>query len=144
MERELRTRLESSDSRVRRVSVHIAGWQGPGFCDAELRRMAAEDPDDDIQWECLQALDRQNKERCVLELMATFQAAEGIARWSYLESILELGDPYLLNTEVDPLWRGRILSPELGALEVHARFRLKQRFDEVKRSAEGRDRDQQD
>jgi hypothetical protein len=104
--------------------------------------MAAEDPDDDIQWECLQALDRQNKQRCVLELMDGFSHTEGSSRWSYLESILELGDPRLLVTEDDPLWLGRILTEELGALDVHANWRLKERFEEVKRSAERRDRAQ--
>jgi hypothetical protein len=144
VELELRAGLESPDFRVRKAAVHLAGWQGPGFLDADLQRMAAEDPDDDIQWECLQALDRQNKERCVLELMNAFRQATGTARWSYLESILELGDPRLLVTENDPLWLSPILTEELGVLEVHANWRLQERFKEVKRSAEQRDRNQKD
>ena len=144
VERELLAVLESQDFRARSATVHLAGWQQPGFLEADLRRMAAEDPDDDIQWECLQALDRQNKQRCVLELTDAFRRAEGTARWSYLESILALGDPRLLVTENDPLWLGRILTEQLGVLEVHANWRLKKRFEEIKRYAEQRDRDQKD
>ncbi|MFL6236183.1 MAG: HEAT repeat domain-containing protein, partial [Thermoanaerobaculia bacterium] len=138
---ELHMRLESPDYRVRKAAVHLAGWQGPGFLEADLRRMAAEDPDDDVRWECLQALDRQNRERCVLEFMDAFRSADGTARWSYIESILALGDPRLLVTEGDPLWLGPLFTDDLGALEVHTNWRLKERFEEVKRSAERRDRD---
>ena len=142
VELELRARLESPDFRVRKAVVHLAGWQGPGFLEADLQRMAAEDPDDDIQWECLQALDRQNKEHCVLELMDAFRSADGTTRWSYIESILALGDPRLLVTEGDPLWLGPLFTHDHGALEVHANWRLKERFAEVKRSAERRDHNQ--
>lgn len=141
---ELRAKLASSDFRVRSAAAHLAGWQGSGFLETDLQRLAEGDPDNDVQWECLQALARQHKERCVLELMDAFGRVEGIARWGCLEAILELGDPRLLVTEDDPLWLGRVLTPELGALEVHANFRLKQRFKEVKDLAEQRDRSQKD
>lgn len=140
VETELRERLKSPEIRMRDVSAHLAGWQGPGFLETELQRMAEDEPDTGIQWECLQALNRQNKERCVLELMETFRSALGAARWSYLESILELGDPKLLVTEADRLWLGHILSPELGVMEEHANFRIKERIAEIRRTAEQRDR----
>lgn len=143
-EQELRAKLGSPDFSVRLAAVHLAGWQGAYFLRADLERMAAEDPDDDIQWECLQALDRQDKERCVLELMNAFSLSVGTASWSYLESILELGDPHLLVAEDDPLWLGRVLTEKPGVLEVHANWRLKSRFEEVKRAAEERDRKQKD
>lgn len=144
VERELRARLESPDFRARKAAVHLAGWAGPGFLEADLERMAAEDPDDDVQWECLQALDRQNKERCVLELMDAFRSAQGIALWSYLESIIELGDPHLLRTENDPLWLGRLSIWELGALGVHAHWRLEERVRAVKLTAERQDQNRED
>ncbi len=144
VEREFRARLDSPDFQLRKAAAHLAGWQESGFLETDLQRMAEEDPDDDVQWECLQALSRQHRERCIVELMDAFRSAQGIARWSYLESILELGDPRLLVTEDDPLWLGRILTPKLGALEVHANRRLERRFDEVKRSAEQRDRSHED
>ncbi len=140
VQEELRTRLDSPDFRVRSAAAHLAGWQGVGFIEEDLQRMAEEDPDDDVQWECLQALARQHRERCVVELMDAFRRVQGAVRWSYLESILELGDPRLLVTEADPLWIGRILPLELGQLEVHANFRLQERFKEVKSAAEQRDR----
>lgn len=140
VETELRERLKSPEFRVREVSAHLAGWLGSGFLEAELRRMAHEEPDTDVQWECLKALERQNKERCVLELMEAFRSVHGTTRWSYLESILELGDPHLLVRQDDRLWLGQILSPELGAMEVHANYRIEKRRAEVKRAAERRDR----
>ena len=143
-EQELKARLESEDFRSRRRAVFLAGWQGPSFLATDLQRMARHDPDDNVQVECLQALDRQHKERCVRELMDAFEYAQGIARWSYLESILELGDPRLLVTEDDPLWLGRILRPSLGVLEVHANWRLKDRFRALKASADQRDRNNGD
>lgn len=144
VERELRARLESPDFRVRTAAVHLAGWAGPGFLKADLTRMAAEDPDDDVQWECLQALDRQNKESCVLELMDAFRSAHGVAQWSYLESILELGDPHLLRTKDDSLWIGKFLPEELSALNHHAAWRLEERIRKVKQAAEREDRDRKD
>lgn len=140
VEAQLRTKLASSDFRVRSMTAHLAGWQGPGFLELALQRMAEVDPDDDVQRECRQALSRQHRERCVLELMDAFRHAPGVARWSYLESILELGDPHLLVTEEDPLWLGRILTPELGPLEVHANELLKKRFEEIQKAAEQRDK----
>jgi HEAT repeat protein len=144
VETELRARLGSSDFRVRTSAAHLAGWQRSGFLRAELQRLAESDPDRDVQWECLWALNRQYREYCVIELMDAFHSVEGITRWSYLEAILELGDPRLLVTEKDSLWLGRILTPELGSLEVHANSRLQQRFNEIKRKAEQRDRDSED
>jgi len=138
-EPELRSRFGSPDFKMRRVAIHVAGWLGPGFLEADLLRMLSEELDDDIQWECLQALDRQHKERCVLELMEAFRLAQGIVRWSYLESILELGDPRLMVTESDPLWLGRIVGEEQGVFEVHAEWRLKERFEKVKALAKSRD-----
>jgi hypothetical protein len=136
---EIEARLVSPDFKVRRIAVHLAGWQIPGFLEADLQRMTSEDPDDDIQWESLQALDRQSQQRCALELMDAFRCAHGTARWSYLESILELGDPKLLITENDPLWLGPLSASEDGVFEVHANWRLKKRFEEVKELAKQRD-----
>lgn len=144
VELQLRERLESPDYQRRKSAAELAGWQGPHFLQRELQKLAENDPDRDVQWECLWALDRQREEHCVLELMDAFRRAEGIARWSYLEAILELGDPRLLVTESDPLWLGRILASDLGRLEVHAHSRLKERFQEIKRKAERLDRDQED
>jgi len=144
VEVQVRARLESPDSRVRMAAAHLAGWQGPSFLQAELSRLAESDPKRGVQWECLRALDRQGRERDVFELMDAFRGTRGTARWSYLESILELADPRLLVTEGDPLWLAQILPPELGVLEVHANWRLEQRFKEVKGAAELRDRNLDD
>lgn len=142
VEREIQAKLGSPDFRTRRSAVYLAGWQGSDFLREDLQRMAAEDTDDDVQWECLRALDLQDKERSVLDLMEAFRQAKGIARWSYLESILELGDPSLLLTKEDPLWLGQIITEDMGAMEIHAIFRLEKRSKELERAAEQRDRSQ--
>lgn len=73
--------------------------------------------------------------------MSAFRFADDDQRWSLLESIIELGNPYLLGSSKDPLWLGQILDGAPFALAQHATERLKKRIEEAQRKADAADRE---
>jgi len=81
-----------------------------------LKALAGEDFSDIISRKAIEALQRQEEQRWVEQLMREFQSDSTARRWNLLTSILHIGDPYLLTDRRDRLWIGRILA------ETHAGY----------------------
>lgn len=88
-----------------------------------------------------EALLRQRDCNEVRQLFTMFCSAKSDERWSILEALIELGDPYLLATREDPLWIGQILDGAEIALVKHAEKRLEERRKEIQERAKRTDRD---
>lgn len=131
LEEVLRGRLRSKDYRVRASAADLSGWQPPGFLEAELEDLRDRDHRRTVQWATMKALARQRSERLVGELVTRFREGTALEKWSCLESILTVGDPFLLASREDSLWLGPIVGSEEGRFEVYANFRLKQRIKEL-------------
>ena len=106
----VREMFSSQDRLVREVAVEICGWQPPGFMQDTLKALAREDFSDIISQKAIEALQRQEEQRWVEQLMREFQSDPTARRWNLLTSILQLGDPYVLEDRRDRLWIGRILA----------------------------------
>ena len=102
--------LSKPDRNVRKAAIEVTGWQSPGFLKKELQDLALNDFDDEVSQKAIEALQRQTEQEWVEELIQAFKTASSCQRWSLLDSILELGDPFCLHDGEDPLWLGPIPS----------------------------------
>ena len=133
--------LESGDDAQRRCGAGICGWQGTDSFAHELRALALDDSVEKVRVAAAAALKRQKKEGDVHDLLNALRDASSSRRWSIVESILNLGDPFLLASRDDPLWIGRSLSTDATYLWQHIKKRLNERIKELKKEAEKLDKD---
>jgi hypothetical protein len=132
--------LDSQDYRDRVAGVEICGWQGESYCRDILIQLAQDDVNDKVRAAALHALKRQNRERAIHQLMETFSVSHGSRLWTYLESILEMGDPVILSTRGDRLWIGNILKDASTSLMNFCHRLLERREKELKDIAEKQDK----
>ena len=102
--------LSAPEVAVRQAAVEMFGWLPPGFMRDTLEVLAREDLYDTISGKAIEALQRQDEQRWVGELMKEFRGDSTCRRWSLLTSIIQLGDPFLLADRKDRLWIGQILN----------------------------------
>jgi hypothetical protein len=127
--------LQNSDSASCRAAAELCGWQRSDFQEI-LRILYTDASDDKLRKAARKALERQRNEREVQQLMDAFRDAEGSERWSFMEAIIELGDPYLLGSRKDPLWLGQVLDDAPFAFVEYARGRLERHVEELRKKAE--------
>jgi hypothetical protein len=136
----LRARLSTSlcdpDPSHRAKAVQLCGWISPNFMAEDLRRLALEDSAAEVRSAYLEASRRQRDQMHVRELLKVFATAEGLKRWSYLQSALEIGDPVLLARRGDPLCVWPFLDDAEGAFLLAAVARIEERVEESKKAAE--------
>ena len=126
--------LSKPESVVRKAAVEIIGWQLPGFLSKELENLALADFDE-VSQSALEALHRQTEQQWTEGLMREFKSASSCRRWSLLDSIIELGDPFILQERADPLWIGQILDKSPSQYWNYALRQLKMRRETVNRKA---------
>jgi hypothetical protein len=119
LSRHIQVMLFSQNRRVQEVAVEICGWQPPGFMRDTLEVLAREDRYDTVSRKAIAALQRQEEQLWVKELMEEFRTDSTSRRWSLLRSIIRLGDPFLLANRKDRLWIGQIFDE---ASEEYAQF----------------------
>jgi hypothetical protein len=102
--------ISAQDRLSREVAVEISGWQSPGFMQNTLQMLAQEDFSGTISQKALEALQHQEEQRWVAELMEEFRTDSTSRRWNLLMSIIQLGDPFLLVDSRDRLWIGQIFA----------------------------------
>ena len=105
----IREMLYSQDRFVREVAVEICGLQPPGFMRDTLESLGRQDFSDVVSRKAIEALQRQEEQRWLDRLMREFQSDPTSRRWSLLASLLQLGDPYVIEDPRDRLWIGQIL-----------------------------------
>jgi hypothetical protein len=127
--------LRSPDPHQRARAVRLCGWIGSDFMAEELRRQALEDSAGEVRRSYLEASRRQRDQVYVRELLEAFATAEGLKRWSYLRSALEVGDPVLLARRGDPLCVWPFLDDAEGAFGLFAQSRLEERVKESQEAA---------
>jgi hypothetical protein len=115
----------------------------PGFMAEDLRQLLLEDSNDEVRSSYLEASRRQRDQVQVHELLEAFVTAEGLKRWSYLRSALEIGDPVLLVRRGDPLCIWRFLDDATGVFVQAAVERLEKRVNEAKEAAKQIDRNRE-
>jgi hypothetical protein len=142
LDRHVREMLSSQDRFVREVAVEICGWQPPGFMRDTLESLARQDFSDVVSRKAIEALQRQDEQRWVEQLMQEFQADSTARRWSLLASLLQLGDPYVLEDSRDRLWIGQILEESHEGYWEFVRKAIKERkqtmLDYAKRIDQGK------
>jgi hypothetical protein len=119
LSRHIQVMLSSQNRRVQEAAVEICGWQPPGFMRDTLGVLAREDLYDTVSRKAIAALQRQEEQLWVKELMEEFRTGSASRRWSLLRSIIRLGDPFLLANRKDRLWIGQIFDE---ASEEYAQF----------------------
>jgi len=132
--------LHSSDATIRASGAELCGWQRGNTFQIQLRQLFYNDMSEKVQSAALEALERQHNAQEIQRLLDAFTSANNCQRWSLLEAILTLGDPYILNSREDPFWLGRILEDASAALVRYVEVRLERRVKEAERAAKERDR----
>lgn len=124
--------LQDMQRGTRTLAATIAGWLPPGRLSESLGKLADHEMEEEVRLAALDALTRQRQEETVLELIRMFTTEEGRQRrWVYLHCILELGDPFLLSHQEEPLWLGHILENVPYAYIYHANSELERRRKQV-------------
>ncbi len=135
--REILQQMCLSDvSRHRCVSVELAGFQGPGFLESELRSIAINDDSAKVRSAAHTALRRQIRESQTLVLLNSFKNSSGSRTWSLLDAILDSADPILLRTQRDPVYLRDYMPADKQYCWLWIRDRLKKRVEELEKEAE--------
>ncbi len=136
----LETMLSESAAENRLAAVEIAGWQPPGFLEARLRETVIGDPDIKVSNAALEALERQEKQQWVLDLLDEVLQLPNPKKWSRIEAIAALGDPHLLWDKDDPIWAGRSWEGLGLPYKIHLDFLLEKQEKYLKDKARSIDR----
>lgn len=121
----MRMSLDASD---RKVAAELAGWVSTESVNIALRDLIDRDQNLGVRAAALDALDKHTEESILRELIAMFQCSGEKRRWAMLESILELADPFLLETRDDHLCiDGWLIEDTPPAFYLHATEVINQR-----------------
>lgn len=132
--------VDAEDQMIRQVGTELCGWSEPGRFDNELGSMMTSDPAFSVREAATIALERIASERDVLELLPALQSAGESRKWSIIQSILKIGDPYLLDSPKDSLWIGHYLPFNHRYLWQRIWRELERSYSDRKRQAEKTDR----
>jgi len=133
-------KLLSSNNRLERAAaVEIIGWQEIGLFHQKLENLALNDIDETVSRKSIEALKQHEEQSWIKEFLKDFQSASRIHRWSLLDSIIALGDPYILSDKKDALWIGQILNDSLPEYVSYAENLIKKRKEDVLKKAQNID-----
>lgn len=127
----------------RRNGVELCSWQVPICFIEDIRRIAISDNDSKVRGSAESALRRRQDLEEVQNLLTALKAAHGSRCWSYVEAIISLGDPWIIQTPADPHWIGRYFPQSEPGLAEYAGKRLELRRKELLDEAEKVDRKSQ-
>ena len=99
----------SSNRRYRRVAAELSGWLPANRLTFQLTSLYKTETENDVRTAIFTAHTRRRNEVAVIELFAAFKVCPVDKRWALLLSMLQLGDPILLNDPDDKLWIGAAL-----------------------------------
>ena len=112
--------LHDGTSEQRRAAAQLARWPTDSRFVETLKITADSDSNIDVRLAAMAAIDARNEELIIRDLLADFRTASPRRKWSFLNSILETGDPYLLSDPVDELGLGSVLSELPQTFTLHA------------------------
>lgn len=102
--------FKSANRRRRSVAAELAGWLSADRLAFQLTSLYATETENEVRTAIFAAHTRRRNEVAVVELFAAFKVCQVDKRWALLLSMLQLGDPILLNDPDDQLWIGTVLN----------------------------------
>lgn len=130
---------EAPESRL--LGVELASWQPPQIFGQRLRQLALNDSTPDVCRNAEKAVALIERQQAASDLLEAIETTNGERCWSYMEALVRVCDPWLLNTRDDPLYVWELLSGKPPALRMRARELVARRMEELKREAEKIDRE---
>lgn len=124
--------FKSANRHSRSVAVEMTGWLHTGRLAAQLDSLFVTETEDKVRSAIFSAHARQRDEATVMELFATFKGCSSERRWALLLSMLQVGDPVLLDDPEDSLWIGNVLNDARYMYWRHAKNELQQRIAKLK------------
>ncbi|MBP8285720.1 MAG: hypothetical protein KAX57_02660 [Rhodoferax sp.] len=100
---------KSANRRRRSVAAELAGWLPADRLTVQLALLYQTETENEVRTAIFAAHTRRRNEVAVIELFDAFKVCPEDKRWALLLSILQLGDPILLNDPDDKLWIGTVL-----------------------------------
>lgn len=139
----LEWRARSNTAEARIEAAELLGWL-PGERSAAMLERLARDPVPETSDAALLALERHTREAHARALIAELPEADELGRWSRLAAIVDLVDPYLLESDTDGLALGPAIDTLGEALAIGAECAVKTRKEELEKEARQRDREEPD
>jgi HEAT repeat protein len=128
----------------RSSGVELAAWLPPSAFADRIRDIAIRDSSSTVRRSAEKAAALVDRQKSAAELLAAIEGSHGPRCWSYLDALVKLSDPWLLNTGNDPLFIWPRLSEKPPGIRSHAWAQIKKRMDDLKKEAEKSDRDAKD
>ena len=72
----------------------------------------------------------------IRELLLALKEASDGRRWSILDAVLNIGDPFLLSSPKDPLWIGHSLQNGAVYYWLYIEKRIEKGMDDLKKEAQ--------
>lgn len=101
--------FKSANRRSRSVAAELAGWLPADRLTVQLISLYETETENEVRTAIFAAHTRRRNEVAVIELFDAFKVCPVDKRWALLLSMLQLGDPILLNDPDDKLWIGTVL-----------------------------------
>ncbi len=133
--------LRSEDALERRAAAEISGWQPANSFGEDLKSLALGDNSLDVRRSAARAIERQQTEEHVIELLNALREGTENRRWSLSEAILDLADPLLLASRNDSLWLGHFLPSNCVYLWQHIEQLIRRKIEELESESKRHDRE---
>lgn len=121
----LEAAFKSANRHRRSVAAELAGWLPVDRLASQLATLYEAETENKVRAAIFDAHTRRRNEVAVIELFAAFKVCPAENRWALLLSIVQLGDPILLNDPDDNLW----IDTALDAVPFKYRHFVKQEID---------------
>ena len=124
---------ESAENRVR--GIELCAWQHSERYFDKIKLIAVNDNDQDVRAAGVKAVFLLERQRFTLELLEALEKTNDCRCWSYIDAVVEVGDPWLLTSSEDTMFLWKRISKKSPGLQRYAYKLLKERKKKIEQDA---------